>query len=100
MFPDCIESNRSHLILSTHHQILRQQNHSISDDFVSKWQYAPKQGAKEVPYKLKFGLSCLLETIITLSILLQALSSIYSIALPFFLFHARLRVGRAEEKSP
>ncbi|KAJ6924596.1 hypothetical protein NC652_017766 [Populus alba x Populus x berolinensis] len=46
--PDCIESNRSHLILSTHHQILRQQNHSISDDFVSKWQYAPKQGAKKV----------------------------------------------------
>ncbi|KAJ6994899.1 hypothetical protein NC653_017627 [Populus alba x Populus x berolinensis] len=36
-----------------------------------------------MPYKLKFGLSCLLETIITLSILLQALSSIlqYSIAI-------------------
>ncbi|KAF9681128.1 hypothetical protein SADUNF_Sadunf06G0193300 [Salix dunnii] len=74
-----------------------QNNHSISDDFLSKWQSAPKQGVREMLVQTEI---CLFEIITTLSILLQVLSSIYSTALPFLLFYAWLRIGRAEEKSP
>lgn len=49
MHPNCTESAWSHLILFTPKKKLQQQNHSISYDFVFKWQHNPrKEGNKEM----------------------------------------------------
>uniref|UniRef100_A0A2K1WVI2 Uncharacterized protein n=1 Tax=Populus trichocarpa TaxID=3694 RepID=A0A2K1WVI2_POPTR len=66
---------------------LQQQNHSISYDFVFKWQYNPRKGTKKCSINMVQTKTCRKPS--SLSILLQVLTSIYSIVLSFFLLYAK-----------